>query len=101
MSELEKKYRIIFGAYLGISMMDEYLLKEYILKDIKKYIDSYVENYPLDNFDYQEFMYKVDQEENDIVKLQDALRIGSELNFPIELIHMIKEKIRNIRDEDR
>ena len=101
MSELEKKYRTMFGAYFGVSLMDEYPLKEYILKDIKDYIDAYVENYPLDNFDYQEFKSNVDKEESDIVKLQDALRVGNDLNFPTELIHLIKEKIRNIRDEDR
>ena len=101
MSELEKKYRTMFGAYFGVSLMDEYPLKEYILKDIKDYIDAYIENYPLDNFDYQEFKIIVDKEENDIVKLQDALRVSIELNFPTELIHLIKEKIRNIKDEDR
>ena len=90
MSELEKKYRIMFGAYLGISLMDEYPLKEYILKDIKDYIDAYIENYPLSNFNYDEFKCIVDKEESDIVKLQDALRVGSDLNFPIELIYMIK-----------
>ena len=101
MSELEKKYRIMFGAYLGVSLMDEYPLKEYILKDINDYIDAYIENYPLDNFNYQEFKNNVDKEESDIVKLQDALRIGNVLNFPFELIHMIKERIRNLRNEDR
>ena len=101
MSELEKKYKTLFGAYFGITLMDEYPLKEYMLEDIKKYIDAYIQNYPLDNFNYQEFKYAVDKEESDIVKLQDALRIGNELNFPTELIHMIKEKIRIIRDEER
>jgi len=101
MSELEKKYRTMFGAYFGITLMDEYPLKEYVLEDIKKYIDAYIDNYPLDNFDYQLFKNNVDKEESDIVKLQDALRVGNELNFPIELIHMIKEKIRDIRDENR
>lgn len=101
MSELEKKYRTMFGAYFGVSLMDEYPLKEYILKDITDYIDAYIENYPLDNFDYQEFKINVDKEENDIVKLQDALRVSIELNFPTELIHLIKEKIRNLKDEDR
>ena len=101
MSELEKKYRTMFGAYFGITLMDEYPLKEYILEDIKNYIDAYIQNYPLDNFDYQDFKLCVDKEESDIVKLQDALRIGNELSFPTELIHMIKEKIRDIRDENR
>ena len=100
MSELEKKYRTMFGAYFGVSLMDEYPLKEYILEDIKKYIEAYIENYPLDDFDYQEFKLKVDKEESDIVKLQDALRVGAELNFPLELIYLIKKKIRDIKDED-
>ena len=101
MSELEKKYRTMFGAYFGVSLMDEYPLKEYILDDIKKYIDAYIINFPLENFDYQEFKSNVDKEESDIVKLQDALRVGNELDFPTELIHMIKEKIRDLKDEYR
>lgn len=101
MSELEKKYKILFGAYFGVTLMDEYPLKEYILEDIKNYIDAYIQNYPLEDFNYQEFKISVEKEESDVVKLQDALRIGNELNFPTELIHLIKEKIRNIRDENR
>ena len=101
MNSLEDKYKMMFGGYLGMTLMDEYPLKEYILSDIEKYIKSYIENYPIDNFNYNEFMNQVDKEESDIVKLQDSLRIGNILDFPMELRYMIKDKIRTISHEDR
>ena len=98
--ELENKYKMMFGAYLGMTLMDNYELKEYILNDIEKYIYNYIENYPIDNFNYQEFMIKVDKEESDIVKLQDLLRMASILDFSMELRYLIKEKIRNLSHEE-
>ena len=94
MNTLEDKYKMMFGAYLGMTLMDEYDLKAYVLRDIENYIKDFIKEYPLDNFNYQEFMNKVDKEESDIVKLQDTLRIGVILDFNIELKSMIKKKIR-------
>jgi len=99
MNSLEDKYKTMFGAYLGMMLMDEYPLKEYVMLDIKNYINDYIKDYPLDNFNYDEFMIKVDREENDIVKLQDLLRIGIILDFNIELRNMIKDKIKGYKKE--
>lgn len=100
MNTLEDKYKTMFGAYLGMTLMDEYPLKEYFLKDIDNYIKSFIDTYPLSDFNYQEFMIKVDKEESDVVKLQDLLRIGVILDFPLELRYMIKDKIRKITHEE-
>ena len=50
-------YRYICGAYYGICEMDEYSLKEYILKDIDEYIKTFIELNPIPNFDYDSEMY--------------------------------------------
>ena len=100
MNSLEDKYKMLFGAYLGMTLMDEYPLKEYILKDIKDYIIDFTSEYKLDNYDYDTFMMKVDKEESEIVKLQDLYRIGNILNFDIELRYLIKEKIRNYKSDN-
>jgi len=99
MNTLEDKYKMLFGAYLGMTLLDEYPLKEYILKDIKDYIINFTNSYKLENFNYEEFMMKVDKEESDVVKLQDLYRVGNILDFNIELRYLIKEKIRNITHE--
>lgn len=94
MNTLEDKYKMMFGAYLGITLLDEYDLKAYVLNDINNYIKDFIKEYPLPNFDYSNFMNKVDKEESEIIKLQDALRIGIILDFPIELRYLIKQKIK-------
>ena len=39
--ELENEFRYLVGGYYGISEMDEYNLKIYVLKDIKDYIKEF------------------------------------------------------------
>ena len=99
MNSLEEKYKTLFGAYLGMTLMDEYDLKAYKLNEIETYIKDYIKEYPLDNFNYFEFMKRVDKEESDIVKLQDCLRISKVLDFPIELDYLIKKKIKELKNE--
>ena len=45
-------YRYLVGAYYGISEMDEYDLKEYVLKDIVEYIKVFVRDNYVRDFDY-------------------------------------------------
>ena len=97
MNTLEEKYKTLFGAYLGMMLLDEYPLKAYILQDIKEYINTYEKEYPIDNYDFNTFLNKVDQEESDIVKLQDLQRVGVILDFDIDLKYIIKQKIRDIK----
>ena len=101
MNSLEDKYKTMFGAYLGIMLLDEYPLKEYVMQNIKEYINNFIESYPIDNFNYDEFLMYVDKEESDIVKLQDLLRIGVILKFNIDLKYIIKKKIKELSHEKR
>ena len=52
--ELEDQFRYLVGGYYGVNLMDEYPLKEYILKDIENYVKDYVKENPIDNFNYLE-----------------------------------------------
>ncbi len=99
MNSIEDKYKTLFGAYLGMTLMDEYELKEYRLNEIKKYIEDFIEEYPLDNFNYYDYLKYVDKEESNIVKLQDTLRISKLLNFENDLIYLINKKIKDIKHE--
>ena len=51
--ELENQFRYLVGGYYGVSLIDEYPLKEFVLKDIEEYIRNFVEINPIDSFDYQ------------------------------------------------
>ena len=52
MEELINQYRYLVGGYYGVSLIDEYPIKEYILKDIEEYIKDFIEVNPIDNFNY-------------------------------------------------
>ena len=101
MNTLEEKYKTLFGAYLGMKLLEEYPLKAYKLQEIKEYINNFTNTYQLYNYDFNEFMTKVDKEESDIVKLQDLQRVGVILEFDTELKYIIKQKIRDIKNENR
>jgi len=53
MEELINQYRYLVGGYYGVSLIDEYPIKEYILKDIEEYIKDFIEVNPIDNFNYK------------------------------------------------
>ena len=36
--ELENQFKYLVGGYYGVSLMDNYPLKEYMLKEIEEYI---------------------------------------------------------------
>ena len=77
--ELENQFRYLVGGYYGVSLMDEYDLKEYILKDIENYIRDFIEINPIDNFDYKKEALIVKDTVSERVKLQDALLVLNKL----------------------
>jgi hypothetical protein len=97
MNTLEEKYRTLFGAYLGMMLLDEYPYKAYKLKEIKDYINDFTNTYQLYNYDFNEYLNKVDKLESDIVKLQDLQRVGLILEFDTELKYIIKQHIKDIK----
>ena len=70
---LEETYRMLYSGYLGISEMDEYSSKEYILKDVSDYINEYINNYHL-TLNFNEINDELEKQEL-IRKLQDAILV--------------------------
>lgn len=94
MEELKNQFRYLVGGYYGVSLMDEYPLKEYILKDIENYIKNFVEVNPIDNFDYKEEARLVLEKVDDKTKLQDALIVLNKISGSMDLVFLIKNKLK-------
>lgn len=90
---IEDTYRYLVGGYYGVSLMDEYSLKEYILKDIENYIKNYINQNPLDDFDYEEEAKIIKDTVSDKVKLQDSLLVLNRINGPMELVFLVKKRL--------
>lgn len=97
---LEDTFKYLVGAYYGVSEMDNYDLKEYVLKDIEEYIKSFVKDNPIENFNYQEEASKIDDELSLKTKLQDCLLVLPKVNASMELILLVKERIKEIREQE-
>lgn len=95
--ELEDQFRYLVGGCYGVNLMDEYPLKEYILKDIENYIKDFIKQNPINNFNYYEEHIKVKETVSDRVKLQDALLVLNIIKGPIDLVFLIKEKLKKYR----
>ncbi len=94
MVELENQFRYYVGGYYGVCLMDEYPLKEYMLKEIEQFIRDFVEVNPIDHFDYEEEAKIVKEKVSDKTKLQDALLLLNRMNAPMDLVFMIKERLK-------
>jgi hypothetical protein len=92
--ELENQFRYLVGGYYGISLMDEYSLKEYVLKDVENYIKDFIEINPIDNFNYIEEANAVKDNVSEKVKLQDALLVLNKIKGSMELVFLIKNRLK-------
>lgn len=94
--ELEDQFRCLVGGYYGIASLDEYDLKLYVLKDIEEYIRDFIKTNPIDCFDYKYEANKVLEGVSDIIKLQDALIVLHKIDTPIELVLLVKSKLKEL-----
>ena len=92
--ELEDRFRYLVGGYYGVSLMDSYPLKEYVLKDIENYIRDFVEVNPIKNFDYRKEAEEVAEKVSEKTKLQDALLVLNLIHGPMDLVFLIKERLK-------
>ena len=91
---LEDTYRMLYSGYLGISEMDEYTTKEYVLKEVSDYIEDFKKQYLL-NIDY--IKINTELEKQDLVrKLQDALLVLNQIKAPLELVLLIRQKLKDL-----
>lgn len=94
---LEDEFKLLVGGYFGIREMDEYKLKEYILKDIEEYIKNFIALNPILNYDYRSVAEDIQDAFPLKSKLQDSLLVLRKVNGSLELILMIKEKIEELK----
>lgn len=92
--ELENQFRYLVGGYYGVSLMDDYPLKEFVLKDIDNYIRDFIEINPIENFDYKREAEIIKDTVSERVKLQDALLVLQKMNGPMDLVLMIKSRLK-------
>lgn len=97
---LEDTFRYMVGAYYGVSEMDEYDLKEYVLKDIEEYITQFIKENPIKDFDYEKEAREVESSRELKTKLQDSLVVLPKVNASTELILLVKARLKKIREEE-
>ena len=93
-NELIDQFRYLVGGYYGVSLMDEYPLKEFVLKDIENYIKDFIEINPIDNFDYREEANIIKDTLTDKEKLQDSLIVLNKINGDMQLVFLIKNRLK-------
>ena len=93
-------YKYLVGAYYGIAEMDNYELREYVLQDIKNYIDDFIRQNPIDNFDYEKEAELINKELSLKTKLQDSLLVLPKVDASMELILLVKQKLKELKEEE-
>mgnify|MGYP004458491991 CR=1 FL=1 len=94
--DLEDQFKILVSGYFGIQEMDEYDLKVYVLKDIENYIIEFLENNPIDNFNYRNEAANILDTLSIKRKLQDAMLVLNKIDGPLDLKLLIKTKLRSL-----
>ena len=92
--DYDDRFKYLVGGYYGIKSMDDYSSKLYILKDIENYIKEYCKSSEV-SVDFKEIAEKIVEETTLREKLQDSLILLNDIKGPIELVIMIKQKIKD------
>lgn len=95
---LEDRYNLYCEAYCGICEMDNYTLKVYVLKEIEILINNFKKEYGKINLDYDKHMEYVKDNISLRTKLQSSLLLLNEIDGPIELILLIKRRLKEINE---
>ena len=92
--DLKDQFRYLVRGYYGIKLMDEYVLKEYILQDVEKYIKDFIEVNPIDNFDYLAEAEFIKDKVPNKSKLQDSLLVLNKVKAPMDLVLLVKQRLK-------
>ena len=92
--ELENQFRYLVGGYYGVGLMDEYPLKVYMMKEIEEYIKAIVKENTIKDFDYKKEAENIKENMSDKTKLQDALIVLNLIKGPMDLVFLIKERLK-------
>ncbi|HIS17444.1 MAG TPA: hypothetical protein IAC02_02395 [Candidatus Coprovivens excrementavium] len=97
---IKDTFKYLVGAYYGIREMDNYELKEYVLKDIENYIRDFVKDNYIENLDYEKEARIIEDEMELKTKLQDSLIVLPKVNAPMELVLLVKARLKELREEE-
>ena len=95
--DLKDQFKYLVGGYYGVTYIDEYALKEYVLSDIENYIRDFIEINPIEDFNYKEEAMIVEENVSQLVKLQDSLIVLNKINADMELVLLVKKKIKSMQ----
>ncbi len=99
--KLEDQFKLLVGGYYGVTYLDEYDLKVYILKDIENYIRDFIIINPIDNYDYMREAKRFEDELSEKTKLQDALIVLHKIKAPMEVVLLAKKRIKLLEDLEK
>ena len=95
--EFDDPYKYMMSGYYGVESLDEYTDKLYLLKDIKEYINNYLSDNKVPGVDYDEINKQIERNTSEIDKLQDALLLLNDMNAPMEVCIIIRQKISDLK----
>lgn len=93
---LKDQFKYLVGGYFGIREIDEYELKVYILKEAENYITDFILKNPIANFNYRQEALQIEENMSLKTKLQDALIVLHKINAPMEVIFIVKGRLKSI-----
>lgn len=94
--DYDDRFKYLVGGYYGIKTMDEYSSKLFFLKDVEKYIRDYCKSLK-DEIDYASIADEILKTTSLKEQLQDSLILLNDMKGPIELVIMVKQKIKEIK----
>ncbi len=96
---IENEFKILVGGYFGVQEMDEYDLKVYVMKEIEEYIINFVKLNPIEDYDYNLEALYIKDKVSLKRKLQDSILTLRKINGPLELEHMVKLKLQELKND--
>lgn len=96
---IEDTFRYLVGAYYGALELDEYQSREYLLKDIETYIRDYVSQNKTNDIDFISLAQDVEDNVSLKVKFQDCLLVLPKVKAPLEVVLLVKTRLRRIDEE--
>lgn len=98
--DLLDEYKYLIGGYYGVSLIDEYDLKVYILKEIENYIKEWLKTNDLGSLEIDDINNDILKNKSEVEKLQDAMLVLHQINGPLDLILIINQRIMKLNEID-
>ena len=92
-------YKYLIGGYYGVSLIDEYELKVYVLKEIENYINDWLKSNDFGDVDIKEINDEMSNKD-EVEKLQDAMLVLHQIDGPLDLILIINQRIMKLNEND-